>query len=167
MITACGPVHAGSVSEASGALRAGADRLAHPPALDTIQSEAFATLLTPHGVSVASTLAISSLSDRHEESQGRRPRYLANVLTNMRLLRRSGVGVALGTNAPMLSVGDAMDLELDPLREAGFSSAEIVQIATRNARPTWASSTRLGLSNRERLPTCSSCAEILLKILRR
>jgi imidazolonepropionase-like amidohydrolase len=126
-------VHAGSVSEAGEALRAGADRLVHPPALDTIQSEELATLLKPHGVSVASTLAISSVSDRHEESQGRRPRVLANVLANVRLLRRSGVGVAFGTDVPMLSVGDAMDLELDLLREAGFSSSEIVQIVTKNA----------------------------------
>jgi imidazolonepropionase-like amidohydrolase len=126
-------VHAGSIEEASEAVAAGADRLVHPPWLDVMQSDGFARTLRKHGVSIASTLSISSVSDEWEASHGRPGRYLPNVMANVRLLRRAGVSLAFGTDVPMRSVEDGLDLEMRLLQEAGLSQLEIIHSATRHA----------------------------------
>lgn len=126
-------VHAGSIEEASEAVAAGADRLVHPPWVDVVPSAGFGRTLKRRGVSVASTLSISAISDEWEASHGRPARYLPNVMANVRLLRRAGVTLAFGTDVPMRSVEDGLDLEMRLLQEVGLSRSEIIQSATRDS----------------------------------
>src|SRR5688572_16097338 len=125
--------HPGSVANAIAAVEAGADRLVHPPWADRIRPEDLPRLTSQKSLAVATTMSISSMSDRWEVEAGRKPAYVANVTANLKALAEAGVSLAMGTDVPMLPVGEALELELRLLQEAGFSPEQILQMATRNA----------------------------------
>lgn len=115
-------------------------------------------VVAAEGVSAATTaIDLKSVRDRFD-SEGRDKLakfFAANLKSRLRTIRRlTGTDeqrVVLGTDTPQLSPREAFHGEVDLLRGAGLTPAQVIQAATRNAAAHLGREETLGTLERGKL----------------
>ena len=125
-------VHIGTTKEASDAVEAGATGVEHVATIEALPDSLVATMLAHHtfadptfGEYRTALLLARTKPDDVE-------RQLQDKYALVRKLAAAGVPLTVGTDAPLVPMGDGYQDELDEFAKAGFTPAQILSFATAN-----------------------------------